>query len=74
MGKLVSLESAVPAGMWYTREQYAALRKSGIVPSSRKAVKLSKYIQVTPQLLEEWNMWIFCQLTRDHLGTTFKTL
>ena len=28
VGKLVSLESAVPAGMWYTREQYAALRKS----------------------------------------------
>ena len=59
VGKLVSLESAVPAGMWYTREQYAALRRSGIVSSSRKAVKLSKYIQVTPQLLEEWNMWIF---------------
>ena len=28
VGKLVSLESAVPAGMWYTREQYSAMRLS----------------------------------------------
>jgi len=53
-GKLVSLESAVPAGMWYTREQYSALKNSGIT-SSRKKVKQQK---VTPQLLEELNMWI----------------
>ena len=54
-GKPVSLESAVPAGMWYTREQYSALKKSGITSSSRKKVKQQK---VTPQLLEELNMWI----------------
>ena len=59
VGKLVSLESAVPAGMWYTREQYAALRKSGISPESRRSIKQSKFIKVTPQLLEEWNMWIY---------------
>ena len=39
VGKLVSLECAVPAGKWYTREQYASLRKSGISSSSRKTVK-----------------------------------
>ena len=38
LGKLVSLECAVPAGMWYTREQYSALRKSGVSPDSRKSV------------------------------------
>ena len=32
LGKLVSLECAVPAGMWYTREQYSALRKSESLP------------------------------------------
>ena len=37
VGKLVSLECAVPAGMWYTREQYAALKLS--VPSSSKVRK-----------------------------------
>jgi len=58
VGKLVSLESAVPAGMWYTREQYSALRKSGISPDSRRSVKQNKFIKVTPQLLEEWNAWI----------------
>ena len=62
LGKLVSLECAVPAGMWYTREQYSALRKSGVSPDSRKSVKQSKYIKVTPQLLEEWNAWIFFPL------------
>ena len=44
VGKLVSLESAVPAGMWYTREQYATLRKSGISPDSSKSVKQSKFL------------------------------
>ena len=51
VGKLVSLEVAVPAGMWYTREQYAAMRKSGISPSSRKIVKQKKFIRVSSQLL-----------------------
>ena len=58
VGKLVSLEVAVPAGMWYTREQYAAMRKSGISPS-RKIVKQKKFIRVSSQRLEEWSMWIF---------------
>ena len=59
VGKLVSLECAVPAGMWYTREQYATLRKSGISSSSRKIVKEKKNLKSTPQLIEEWSMWIF---------------
>ena len=59
VGKLVSLESAVPAGMWYTREQYSALRLSGVSSASRRAIKQAKYIKVSPQLREEWYMWIF---------------
>ena len=47
VGKLVSLETAVPAGMWYKREQYAAVRKSGISPSSRKVVKQKKFISLS---------------------------
>ena len=70
VGKLVSLESAVPAGMWYTREQYSALRKSGISPVSRTTIKQKKFIKVTPQLLEEWNAWI-CFLTTN-LGSPWK--
>ena len=70
VGKLVSLESAVPVGMWYTREQYAALRKSGISSSSRKTIKQSKYIKVTHQLLEEWNTWIY--FLRINTGSPWK--
>ena len=59
VGKLASLESAVPAGMWYTREQYSALRLSGISSASKKSVKQNKFIKISPQLREEWYMWIF---------------
>ena len=59
VGKLASLESAVPAGMWYTREQYSALRLSGISSASKKGVKQNKFIKISPQLREEWYMWIF---------------
>ena len=37
VGKLISLECAVPAGMWYTRFQYAAMKKSGISPDYSKS-------------------------------------
>jgi hypothetical protein len=59
VGKLVSLECAVPAGMWYTREQYSALRLSGIPPTATKAAKERKFIKVSSQMLEEWNAWIY---------------
>ena len=59
VGKLVSLECAVPAGMWYTREQYSALALSGLTPSSSKTAKQNKYIKVTNAISEEWNMWIY---------------
>ena len=36
VGKLVSLECAVPAGMWYTRFQYAVMKESRISPDSSK--------------------------------------
>jgi len=50
VGKLVSLECAVPAGMWYVREQYSAMRKSGVKPDSKKSVKNGTFIQVTSLL------------------------
>jgi hypothetical protein len=59
VGKLVSLECAVPAGMWYTREQYAALKLSGLLPSSSKIRKQNKFIRVSPEIAEEWNMWLY---------------
>ena len=58
-GKLVSLECAVPAGMWYTREQYAALRLTGISPTATKASKDKHFIKVSNQILEGWNTWIY---------------
>ena len=58
VGKLVSLECAVPAGMWYTREQYSALRGAGISPEAKKAVKNHTSSLVSQQRKEEWGMWI----------------
>ena len=70
VGKLVSLECAVPAGMWYTREQYATLRKSGISSSSRNIVKENFFLKITPQLIEEWSIWIF--FLSDNTGAPWK--
>jgi len=39
VGKLVSLECAVSAGMWFTREQYAALRTTRVSPDASKKSK-----------------------------------
>ena len=36
VGKLVSLECTVPAGMWYTHFQNAAMKESGVSPDSSK--------------------------------------
>ena len=57
VGKLVSLEGAVPAGMWYTRFQYVAMKKSGVSPDSPKSQKKRTLLPVTKDLLEEWSMW-----------------
>ena len=59
VGKLASLECAVPAGMWYTRHQYAALTNSGIKPDSSKRVKNTTMIFVTPKIREEWYIWTY---------------
>ena len=72
VGKLVSLECAVPAGMWYVREQYSAMTKSGITPYARKGLKNQTLIPVTEFLREEWNMWI-CFL-KENKGSPWKTL
>ena len=58
VGKLVSLECAVAPGMWYTRNQYAAMAASGIRPDAKKQVKNNRRIHVTPALREEWFMWV----------------
>jgi len=72
VGKLVSLECAVPAGMWYTRFQYKAMKESGISPDSPKSHKNRTFLKVTKELLEEWSMWIyFLQL---NTGSAWKTL
>ena len=39
VGRLLSLECAVSAGMWYTRHQYAAMASSGVKPDSKKRLK-----------------------------------
>ena len=59
VGKLVSLECAVPAGMWYTRNQYAAMQFSGLKPDARKRLKTITMVYVTPKLREEWFMWVY---------------
>ena len=72
VGKLVSLECAVPAGMWYTREQYSALRESGVSPEAKKAVKNHTIILVSQQMKEEWDMWIY--FLTENRGATCRTM
>ena len=72
VGKLVSLECAVPAGMWYVREQYSAMRKSGVKPDSKKSVKNGTFIQVTSLLKEEWDAWT-CFLKQNN-GAPWKSM
>ena len=59
VGKLVSLECAVPAGMWYTRNQYAAIQLSGLKPDAKKRLKSLTMIYVAPKLREEWQRWAY---------------
>ena len=72
VGKLVSLECAVPAGMWYTCFQYAAMNQSGISPDSSKFCKNRTFITVTKELLEGWNMWMY--FLKLNSGSAWKTL
>ena len=72
VGKLVSLECAVPAGMWYTRYQYAAMKLSGLKPDSSKRIKNSTMIFITPKLREEWYMWIY--FLEQNKGSPWATL
>ena len=70
VGKLVSLECAVAPGMWYTRHQYAAMTSSGIRPDAKKVIKNNTRIYVTPELREEWYMWIHFLL--QNKGSSWK--
>ena len=72
VGKLVSLECAVPAGMWYTRFQYATMRESGVSSDSSKSLKNRVLLLVTEELLQEWNMWIY--FLKLNTGSAWKTL
>ena len=71
VGKLVSLECAVLPGMWYTRNQYAAMAVSGLRQDARKAVKNSTLIKVNAGLKEEWFMWI--EFLAQNRGAPWKT-
>ena len=72
VGRLVSLECAVPAGMWYTRHQYAAMSYSGIRSDSNKKTKASTMIFVTNKIREEWYLWsYFLQVNK---GAPWKNL
>jgi len=72
VGKLVSLECAVPAGMWYTREQYAAMKATGVHPDASKRLKQGTRIVVSSQLLEEWEMWLY--FLKTNKGAPWKNL
>ena len=71
VGKLVSLECAVPVGMWYTREQYSAMRLSGVSSMDPKKIRERKYIKITNQIREERLMWVF--FLSQNSGAPWKT-
>ena len=71
VGKLVSLECAVPAGMWYTRHQYAALTNSRVKPDTRRRIKDVTMIYVTLRMREEWYMWIY--FLQENKGAPWKS-
>ena len=71
VGKLVSLECAIPAGMWYTREQYSALRLSGISSLNSKKTRENKFLKISEHIKEEWSMWIYFLAT--NAGSPWKT-
>ena len=48
--KLVSLECAVLAGMWYTRLQCAAMSLTGLKSETKKRVKNSTPVFVSPKV------------------------
>jgi hypothetical protein len=61
--------------MWYTREQYSALRLSGVPPTATKASKERKFIKVSNQMLEEWNAWIyFLQINKRSPSKKFSNI
>ena len=70
VGRLVSLECAVSAGMWYTRHQYAAMASSGVKPDSKKRLKNVTNIFVTPKVKEEWYLWIY--FLQENKGSPWK--
>jgi hypothetical protein len=75
VGKLVSLECAFPAEMWYVREQYLAMRNSecsGVKPDSKKNVKNGTFININDLLKEEWDAWIV--FLKQNSGAPWKSM
>ena len=70
--KLVSLECAVPAGIWYTCFQCAAIKESLGFHDSLKSCKKRTFLLVTSELLQEWKMWI--DFLKLNSGSAWKTL
>ena len=72
VGRLVSLDCAVSAGMWYTRYQHAAMANSGVKPDSKKRLKSSSMIFVTPKSEKNGTCgFISYRKIKDLLGNPF---
>ena len=71
VGKLASLECAVPTGMWYTRELYAAMRSSGTTSQDTRNKKNATYIKISHHIENEIVMWI--QLLQTNQGATWRS-
>ena len=72
VGKLVSLECAVPAGMWYTRHQYAAMTLTGLKSETKKRIKNTTPVYVSSKVKEEWYMWVY--FLQQNKGSPWKNL
>jgi hypothetical protein len=56
--------------MWYTREQYSALRLTGLFADSKKSLKKGTIIYLKEYVREEFIMWI--QLLQRNKGAPWK--
>ena len=57
--------------MWYTRQLYAAMKASTIVPTDSKRKKETTYIKLSSQIKEEFAMWIY--LFQSNKGSPWRT-
>ena len=62
----------MPAGMWYTRHQYAAMSLTGLKPDSKTRIKNSTPVYVSSKVREDWYMWIY--FLQQNKGSPWKNL